>query len=132
MNSVQDLQVPDSLRFWFVVHFVLDFILAVPLLFAPEILLPLVGWETIDPIMSRLVGAALMGIGVESLLGRNAGVEAYRAMLNLKIIWASSASLGLILGLAAGGPPIGWAILAIFVLFLLLWIYYRLRLHRPA
>jgi hypothetical protein len=129
MQPIQDNQVPDSLRTWFVVHFVLDFIAAVPLLLAPEILLPILGWEMVDPIASRLVGAAFMGIGVESLLGRNAGREAYLAMLNLKIIWASSASLGLVLGLAAGGPVINWALLAIFLLFLALWVYYRLRLR---
>ncbi|HSF80736.1 MAG TPA: hypothetical protein VLA49_05860 [Anaerolineales bacterium] len=117
--------VPDSLRTWFVVHFVLDFIFAVPLLLAPERVMPLIGWNAVDPITSRLVGAALMGIGVESLLGRKASLETYRAMLNLKIIWAASAVVGISLGLAAGGPPAAWVFLGIFAAFLGLWGYYR-------
>ena len=129
MVIIKNNEVPYSLRIWFVVHFVLDFIFAVPLLLVPELLLPLFGWPYVDPIMSRLVGAALMGIGVESLLGRNADADAFRAMLNLKIIWASSAVFGIGLGTILGGPAIGWILLVIFAAFLGLWVYYRLQLR---
>ena len=67
--------VPKSLRTWFVIHFVLDFIFAIPLILAPRAFLGLLGWTSIDPIAARLVGAALIGIGGESYLGRNAGLE---------------------------------------------------------
>jgi len=80
--------VPKSLRVWFVIHFVLDIIIAIPMLLVPELLLPLLGWSVVDPITSRLVGAALLGIGVESLIGRNASSDVFKAMLNLKILWA--------------------------------------------
>jgi len=79
-------QVPGRLRVWFVIHFAVDMLFAIPLLFFPEILLPLLGWTVVDPITSRLVGAALLGIGGESLLGRNANKEVFLAMLNLKIL----------------------------------------------
>ncbi len=125
MHPGPNKEVPQSLRSWFVVHFVLDFVFAVPLLLVPGWFLPLFGWTQVDPFTSRLVGAALMGIGVESLLGRNASLETYRAMLNLKIIWAASAVVGISLGLAAGGPKVAWAILGIFTVFLGLWAYYR-------
>ncbi len=125
---ISDSTVPLSLRRWFVVHFAIDVVIAVPLLLAPEWLLPRVGWLFVDPITSRLVGAALMGIGVESLLGRNAGAEALRAILNLKIIWAASATFGLGLGLLKGGPPVAGLFLVVFVAFLGVWVHYRLRL----
>jgi hypothetical protein len=129
-NIEMENRIPNSLRAWFVVHFVLDVIIGLPLLLAPGWMLPLFGWQPIDPILSRVVGAALMGIGVESLLGRNAGMEAYRAMLNLKVVWAGSASLGIALGLANGGAYFGWVALVIFLAFLGLWVYYRLKLSR--
>ncbi len=125
---ISDSTVPLSLRRWFVVHFAIDVVIAVPLLLAPEWLLPRVGWLFVDPITSRLVGAALMGIGVESLLGRNAGAEALRAILTLKIIWAASATFGLGLGLLKGGPPVAGLFLVVFVAFLGVWVHYRLRL----
>ena len=84
MNKTETF--PSGLRAWFVIHFVADMLFGIPLLFFPRWLLPLLGWTSYDPLASRLVGAAFMGIGLESLLGRNASVETFRAMLNLKII----------------------------------------------
>jgi hypothetical protein len=128
MESVSR-DIPKSLRVWFVIHFAIDIIFAIPMLLVPEFLMPLMGWSVVDPITSRLVGAALLGIGVESLLGRNANRDVFKAMLNLKIIWASGAVLGIGLGILAGGPPLAWIFLVIFAAFLGLWIYYRVKLR---
>jgi len=122
-------EVPNSLRMWFIVHFVVDIVIGIPLLLFPEIVMPLLGWTTVDPIASRVVGAALMGIGIESYLGRNGGVEVFRAMLNLKVIWSSSAILGIGLGLWLGGPQAGWLFMGIFVIFWVVWVYYSRRLR---
>lgn len=112
------------------IHFVVDMLFAIPLLFLPEQILPLFGWEIIDPVMPRLVGAALLGIGGESLLSRNAPREAFKALLRLKIIWASGAILALILGIINGAPPAALGFLAIFVGFLGVWIFYKTRLTK--
>jgi hypothetical protein len=129
MNVEKEIQVPDSLRFWFVIHFIADIIAAIPLLLIPEKVLPLFGWQMVDPITTRLVGAALMGIGIESLLGRNASIDAFRAMLNLKIIWASSAVVALGLGTFISGIVAGWIIMIVFIVFLGIWTYYRILLR---
>jgi hypothetical protein len=122
--------VPQSLRFWFVIHFVIDFIFAIPLMIAPVWLLTLFGFETADPFTARLVGAALLGIGGESLLGWNGTIEAFRAMLNLKIIWSLAAIAGIILTLViTGGPLMAYAILLVFAAFSGLWMYYRFLLR---
>jgi hypothetical protein len=124
--------VPIALRRWFVVHFVADVVFAVPLFLAPARFLELFGWQTIDPIAARLVAAALFGIGIESLLGRNADVESFRTMLNLKIIWSAAAVIGIgwsLLEGAQGGPIAGWAVFGIFAGFHGLWVYWRLRLR---
>lgn len=132
MNAAAQKSVPAALRTWFVVHFAADMLFAVPLMLAPQAMLTWFGWQTVDPIAARLVAAALFGIGIESYLGRSAGVEAYRGMLNLKIIW----SLGAVAGIAAsiyqgaqGRPPAVWALLAIFAAFNLVWVYWRWRLR---
>lgn len=119
---------PKGLRFWFIVHFAIDVFFALPLLLFPEGALSLLKWNRIDPLATRIVGAALMGIGIESWIGRNASVEVFRAMLNLKIIWSLSAVFGIGLSMIQGGPPAGWIFLALFGGFSMLWIYYRLRL----
>jgi hypothetical protein len=121
--------VPQALRRWFVVHFVADLLGAVPLVVAPVATLRALGWSSIDPVSARLVGAALAGIGTQSLLGRNESIDAFRAMLRLKCIWSGVAIVGLGMSIAEGAPPLTWGFLAIFVAFAGLWNYYRLRLR---
>jgi hypothetical protein len=121
--------IPQGLRTWFVVHFAVDMVFGIPLLFFPYWSMTLFGWDYVDPLTSRLVGAALLGIGGESLLGRNAKFETFQAMLNLKIIWACGAVLAIGMGIRDGLPTIAWGILGIFAVFLVVWIYYRFQLN---
>jgi hypothetical protein len=121
--------VPDRLRWWFVVHFILDVAAALPLFVAPTQILGWLGWEAVDPISTRLVAAALFGIGIESYLGRNAGIEAFRGMLNLKIIWSATAAIGVLWSQIDGGPVAGWGVFAIFAAFHLVWVRYRVALR---
>lgn len=122
--------VSKNLRTWFVIHFIADFLFGIPLLIAPVWMLTLFRWPSIDPFTARLVGAALIGIGGESLLGRNANAETFRAMLNLKLLWASSAIIGMVATMLSGSYPlIGWGIIGIFVIFFFVWLYYRMQLR---
>jgi len=124
--------VPDALRKWFVIHFWVDILFAIPLMLVPVEMLSMLGWQSVDAYTARLVAAALFGIGIESYLGRNAGVESFRNMLTLKVIWSFSAVLGIGISLAQhaqGNPLMAWGILAIFVGFNLLWVYWRLELR---
>lgn len=126
------MQVPPALRAWFVVHFVVDTLVGVPLLLAPEALLGHLGWTAVDPASPRLVGAALLGIGIQSLRGRNDGFEAFRAMLGLKVVWASAAILALAIAIARGAPSAAYAALSIFLAFLGVWLHYAIRLRQLA
>ncbi|MBA3819056.1 MAG: hypothetical protein H0X17_09210 [Deltaproteobacteria bacterium] len=124
--------VPQALRRWFVVHFIADVVAAVPLFVAPAWVLGLLGWPAVDPISTRLVAAALFGIGIESYLGRNAGIDAFRAMLNLKVIWSATGALGVLWSQLEGGPPAGWGVFAIFAGFHVVWLRYRVVLRAEA
>ena len=119
-----NLKIPAGLRTWFLIHFIVDMLFAIPLLFFPEVIMPWFGWDDVDPVMSRLVGAALLGIGGESLFSRTASVDTFRALLRLKIIWAGGAILALGLGLLGGGPLAAGGFLVVFIGFLGVWIYY--------
>ena len=125
--------VPRKLRNWFVIHFVVDMLFAIPLMLAPVATLRLFDWQVIDPFLTRLVAAALFGIGIESFLGRNAGREAYMGMLNLKIIWSSAAIVGMAWSLIdgfRGAILLPSTILIVFLLFNGVWVYWRTRLSR--
>ena len=120
---------PASLRLWFVVHFVADVVFAAPLFLAPRAFLGMLGWSAVDPLATRLVAAALFGIGIQSLLGRNEPTATFRAMLNLKIIWSACATAGLVWSQLEGGPPLGWAFVGVFGAFNVVWTYFRWRLR---
>ena len=123
--------VPAALRKWFVVHFIVDILFAIPLMAAPGWMLGLLGWASVDPFTARLAAAALFGIGIESWLGRNAGAESFRNMLNLKIIWSLGAVVGAgwsLLEGAQGRPLFAWAVLVIFAGFNAVWVYWRVKL----
>jgi hypothetical protein len=124
--------VPRSLRSWFIVHFVADMLSALPLFIAPREVLGWLGWNAVDPIATRLVAAALFGIGIESYLARDAGPEAFRGMLNLKIVWSATAASGVLWSQIEGGPPAGWVVFAIFAAFNVLWVRYRVVMSVPS
>ncbi len=133
METKLDPRVPPSLRTWFVVHFWADILVAVPLFLAPVAMLEALGWQAADPYCARIVAAALFGIGIESLLGRNADLSAFVAMLNLKVIWSGVTLYGILWTIVQDGPgrPVGaWAILATFALFHGLWVYWHLQTRK--
>ncbi|MDQ6692206.1 MAG: hypothetical protein M3Z13_05505 [Candidatus Dormibacteraeota bacterium] len=118
-------EVDPALRRWFIVHFVIDWLTGLPLLAFPAPVLGFLGWHPIDPTATRLFAAALLGIGGQSFIGRNAGVGEYRAMLNLKLIWSGAACVGLAVSLLEGAPWLAAVALAVFLAFFALWAYYR-------
>jgi hypothetical protein len=124
--------VPSALRTWFIVHFFADWLVALPLFIAPEPFLRMLGWTEVDPMASRIVAAALFGIGTQSLLARNATAGTFRELLGLKVIWSSTATVGIVWSTLDGGPAMGWAFAAVFAAFCGLWSYYRVRLSSGA
>jgi hypothetical protein len=85
----------------------------------------LLGFTTFNNLTARLTGAALAGIGVNSLLMSAKGIESYSSMLSLKIVWSVSAIAGIVITIAEGGPFSLYIFLSIFSVFSLVWIYYK-------
>ncbi len=125
--------VPKALQSWFLIHFVVDVALAIPLMLVPERFLEMLRWQSIDPVAARLVAAALFGIGISSYLSHRASLDTYTHLLKLKIIWSFSAISGLLLSLGAGNhgrPWVLWLILVVFMIFNGVWIYWYRRVDR--
>ena len=121
-------QIPSSLRTWFVIHFMVDYLFAIPLFIAPAWFLSLFGFTIIDFVTARLVAAALFAVGGISLLSSNASIETYKSLLKLKIIWSVSAIAGLLLSLWQGAPVLLWLVVLVFALFAVVWGYYLRRM----
>jgi len=125
-----DLRRFNGQGYWFLIHGIVDLILAIPLMVAPVAFLEWLGWVDVDVFTARIVAAALIGIGVESLLAYRAEFHAIKAMLNLKIIWAVAGIVGTIWSaIASEATPWGmWLIVALFAIFLISWIVWRFRI----
>lgn len=121
---------PATLRLWFAVHAVVDVACALPLLFAPEEVLPRLGWTAIDSVSPRLVAAALLAIGVQSWRTRRADAGVYRDMLALKLVWSVSAIVGLALAIARGAPSAAFLFLSIFLVFCGVWSHHAIRFRQ--
>lgn len=125
--------VPKTLRTLFVIHFLADISFAIPLLVIPERFLTFLGWTVADPFAARLVAAALFGIGIESLLSRNATPESFRSLLNLKIIWSSAAILGMLVTIVQY-PRFrmvsSYTFMLVFIIFNIVWVYWKRRLAK--
>ena len=124
--------VPPTLRTWFRVHCALDVACAIPLLLFPGRILGLLGWATVDPVASRLCGAALLAIGTASVLVDRHGLAGYRTLLGLKVVWSLAAVFALLAGIGDGAPQAAWAFLAIFIAFAGVWSSYAIRLRQIA
>tara|TARA_Y100000310_G_scaffold319858_1_gene375638 strand:- start:2632 stop:3009 length:378 start_codon:yes stop_codon:yes gene_type:complete len=120
--------VPNSLRIWFKIHFILDYVIGIPLLLIPIVILEDFGWQTIDPFATRLVGAILIGIGSISLLENRSGIETYNTLLNLKLIMTFTAIIAVLLSLMEHGFFMGYVIGIVLVLYFFLWSYYKYRI----
>ncbi|MBT4824122.1 hypothetical protein HN695_04945 [Candidatus Woesearchaeota archaeon] len=121
--------IPKSLRIWFLIHFIVDIIFAIPLIFFPERFLALFGILAVETVTPRLVGAALVGIGGASFFVRNKSKESYDIMLTLKILWSSAAIIALLVSSYVGAPKAIWYITGTFAVFSAIWWYYKLRIR---
>jgi hypothetical protein len=120
-------KVPKSLRVWFLIHFVVDIIFAIPLMFFPAWLLNLLTLPVDETVTARLVGAALIGIGGASFFAHKKGWETYDILLTLKILWSVSAIVALLISFFVTMNPVIWLLIIIFGVFSGIWMYYKFR-----
>ncbi len=118
------MNVPPALKTWFIIHFVADYLAAVPLMIAPEQVLAMLQWGTVDPIATRIVASAFLAIGGVSLIERNASLDVYRVMLKLKLIWSVSAMVGVLIATKGQFALGSTVVFLVFLGFFSVWVYY--------
>ncbi len=126
------MEVSATLRRWFAVDAVVGIVAGAPLLLFPGGLLGALGWTTIDPATARLAGAALLAMGLQTHFARHGGLDVYRNLLNLKMIFSAGAALGLFLAVGDGAPAAAWAFLSLYTGLCGIWTHYRIRMKQMA
>jgi len=116
--------VPSSLRVWFLIHFAVDMIFAILLIFFPRYMFQFFGFFG-QKALARMVGAALFAIGGASFFTYKSGKESYNTMLTLKLLWSGAAIAGLLCSVFSGESIKLWYAIGIFFAFFLVWVYYK-------
>jgi hypothetical protein len=130
---------PKFLKNTFLVHSVVAFLVGAPLLIIPgrflfavgwqEQLLQAFEWETIDPYVARMFGAALLALAWSSFRGwRATDRQQVTFLVEMELVFTVLASAGMLRHLVAGllaerwFPLIGWATVAVLVAFAVAWL----------
>jgi hypothetical protein len=118
-----------SLRRTFLVHLLVAILAGLPLLLAPGRFLGLVEWAPIDPIISRLLGAAVLALGWSSFRSwRAANWSQVAVVVELEAAFTLLACAGLLRHLlVASYPWYVWSILVVMALFAVAWLWALLK-----
>ena len=125
-------EIAPSLRAWVVLDAALNSCSGLPLLLFPEAILPRLGWTVVDPLTTRLLGAALIAVGITLWRLRGAGALEYRLLLGLQVLWSGAAVLGAGIAIGRGAPPAAFLILAVYLAFFGVWSHHAIRLRQLA
>jgi len=115
-----------SLKYTFLIHVVVSLIFGAALLLAPGRTLGLFGWAPIDPLISRLLGAALLALAWSSYRGWGASsYEQVSVLVEMEVIFTVFGSVGLLRHLLkAWYPWYVWFVFAVLMGFAISWAYH--------
>ena len=122
-----------SFRYTFLAHAVVAVLFGAPLLFFPGQFLGWFGWQLVDPVLSRMLGAALLTLAWSSYRGWQAKERAQvSVLLEMEAAFTVLGALGVLRTLLSGsylGYILGfvWLLFAILALFALAWLYLLFR-----
>ncbi len=111
------------LKTTFLVHAVLSGVLGLVMLTVPGRFLQMIGWGPIDPILSRILGAALLALAWGDYRGwRGADQVTQTLIVQMQLVFAALAGLGVLRHLlVARWPVMVWLLFAGCVVFAALW-----------
>ena len=112
------------LKITFLAHTIVAFVIGAPLLLAPGRFLALFNWAPVDPLLSRILGAALLGLAWSSLRGyQQTSREKVALLIEAEAVFCTLAVVGLLRNmLGSGWPFIVWLILGVLAVFAVLWL----------
>lgn len=117
------------LRMTFLTHAVVAAVPGLLLLTVPGRFLLALGWAPIDPVLSRVLGAAFLALAWSSVRGwRSDAWAEVRHLVELELVFTGLACVGLLRHLLfARWPFVVWALLAVFAAYAVAWLAALLR-----
>lgn len=114
---------PKGLKYTFIVHIVIATLFGLPLVLFPGRLLGFFEWAPVDPLLTRVLGAALLADAWACLrVLRGADALAITIVLEMELVFAVLSGVGLLRHLLiANYPLMVWLVFAIFMVFAVAW-----------
>jgi hypothetical protein len=121
-----DKPLSSGLRLTFLIHAVVSLVFGVSLFILPRLVTMLVRWPQADPLITRLLGAALLALAVSSWMGyRATRREEVTNAVTLEMVFTVASCIALLRHLLfLPTPAFAWVILVIMALFALAWIFF--------
>lgn len=118
-----------ALKNTFLIHAIASTAGGLLLLTLPGRTLLLFSWAPIDPILSRVLGAALLAMGWSSFRGSQATERAQvQSVIELEAVFSTLVCVGLLRHLLfANYPLMVWLLLAVFLIFAVAWTVFLVR-----
>lgn len=137
-----DVQISNSLRVTFLVHMIVALVLGAALWLIPGRTMTILGWVPeqvqlpqselsvpgqtfVDPVITRVLGAALLALGYASFLGwRASRREQVSLLVQMEFAYCLLGTLAILMGIFSLGRPvpvIGWVLAAILAAFAAAW-----------
>lgn len=114
-----------AVRIWIIVSFIVDMLFGVPLLLVPHDLAAVFGFEDQGVFVLRLLGAAIIGVGMGSVLVCREHGCGLHAIVNLKLVWTILSAAAILWSIFDGAPQAAWLFFGIFCAFAVVWAYFR-------
>ena len=116
-------------RVTFLVHSIVSVLVGALLLLIPGRLLEWLEWSPIDPLVSRLLGAALLSLAWSSFRGRRATERSQVAIvLEMEAVFTVLGCVGLLRHLPFGRWPLTvWGVFVVLLVFAVAWIVFLVR-----
>jgi hypothetical protein len=118
------LAMSKALKNTFLIHAIVCIVSGLLLLIIPGRTLLFFRWAPIDPILTRVLGAALLALGWSSFRGWQATERAQvQIVLEMEAVFTALACVGLLRHLLfAHYPLVVWLLFAVYLIFAVAWI----------
>ena len=118
-----------ALKNTFLIHAIVAAVFGALLLALPGQFLGWFGWQPVDPILSRVLGAALLALAWSSYRGFRAKERAQvSTLIEAEAVFTVLGALGVLRHLLfAGYPWYVWLLFAVLALFAIAWLYFQFR-----
>ena len=120
------MEIPAILKYTFIFHMIVAFVLGAWFFIAPNTWVDLIGWPYYDPSVDRVMASLMIALGVTSLLGfRAESYEKVEIVVFGEIIYSILATIAMFWFMLteATAPMIGWALAVLQIVFLVLFGY---------